>query len=276
MERSPGSSEPAAGRRVVLADDDPLIRTAIGDVLRAAGYAVHPAGDGLSALALIRAVQPDAIVLDVMLPKLDGGRVCAAVKRDPRLRAIPIIVFSALGLPDYRHFPGLTADGYVAKGPLPVAAGHLLTALQHLAGRGTEPTELDILGHEAFPAHRIVSELLLERRHLRAILQMLAPGALEVDREGRIVWANPGACASFGKPEAVLVGEPLAALAPPASQARLQALLTELMGTGAPGPLTTPLVLHGKAVSVRLLPIVEEQACTGLLLLLEGEATIAG
>jgi PAS domain S-box-containing protein len=117
--------------------------------------------------------------------------------------------------------------------------------------------------------------LLQERRHLRAILQMLAPGALEVDGDGRIVWANPGACASFGRTEATFVGEFFASLAPPESRPRLQALLADLMRSGEGVPLATPLVLEARAVSVRLMPIVEDQTCTGLLILLEGQATIA-
>jgi CheY-like chemotaxis protein len=270
MEECP-NGRPTTGS-VVLADDDPMILAAISEALSAEGYSVHMARDGLEALALVRAVKPDSVILDIMLPKLDGGRLCAAIKQDERLRHIPIIVFSALGRDDYRYFPQLAADAYVAKGRLPVAVQNLLTALQQCRETRPERVKGEVLGHEDFRSRRIVSELLQDRRHLVAILQILAPGALEVDCDCRIVWANPGACASFGKTEAALVGEPFASLAPAENRQRIQGLLMDLMRAEEPVQIVTPLVLDGKALSVRLAPIIEDGACTGLLVMLEGEA----
>jgi len=187
-------SAASEGKTIVFVDDDPMILVAMTEVLTGAGYQVHTARDGLEALALVRAVKPDYIILDVVLPKLDGGRLCAALRQDPRFRQIPIIAFSGLGPQDHNYFPQLSADAYVAKGRLPVAAQNLLTVLGQFGKAGPEKVKGEVLGYEEFRSRRIVSELLQERRHLVAILRVLAPGALELDRDGRIVWVNASAC----------------------------------------------------------------------------------
>jgi len=264
-------SAASEGKTIVFVDDDPMILVAMTEVLTGAGYEVHTARDGLEALALVRAVKPDYIILDVVLPKLDGGRLCAALRQDPRFRQIPIIAFSGLGPQDHNYFPQLSADAYVAKGRLPVAAQNLLTVLGQFGKAGPEKVKGEVLGYEEFRSRRIVSELLQERRHLVAILRVLAPGALELDRDGRIVWVNASACEMLAKTEAELVGELFSALAPSDDQPGLQRLLVDLVQSEESAQLVTAVYLGARHVGARLVPIIEDSACSGLLILLEGE-----
>ena len=64
------AAEPEA--RLVVVDDEPNIRELLATSLRFAGFEVHAAGDGASALRLVKQVDPDLVVLDVMLPDMDG------------------------------------------------------------------------------------------------------------------------------------------------------------------------------------------------------------
>ena len=66
--------------RLVVVDDEPAIRELLTTTLRFSGFEVHPAPDGATALALVEAVSPDLVVLDVMLPDLDGFAVTAAMR----------------------------------------------------------------------------------------------------------------------------------------------------------------------------------------------------
>lgn len=258
-------------KTIVLADDDPMILVAMTEALSGAGYEVHTARDGLEALALIRAVKPDYIILDVVLPKLDGGRLCAALRQDPRFQQTPIIAFSGLSPQDQNYFPQLSADAYVAKGRLPIAAQNLLTAISRFEKTGPEKVKGEVLGYEDFRSRRIVSELLQERRHLVAILRVLAPGALELDRDGRIIWGNAAACKILGKTEAELVGEHFAPLVPSADQPGLQRLLADSVQSEHAAQLVTALKLGGRLIAVRLVPVIEDNVCSGLLVLLDGE-----
>ena len=72
--------------RVLVADDDRLLRTAAATTLRSAGFEVLAAADGEEAVALARAERPDLILLDLVMPKVDGFAALARLKDDPATR----------------------------------------------------------------------------------------------------------------------------------------------------------------------------------------------
>jgi len=78
-----------------VVDDELLLRTMLKDALEEAGYTVVLAGDGEAAIACAKAESPDCIVLDIMMPGLDGYETCAALKAEPNLAAIPVLLISA-------------------------------------------------------------------------------------------------------------------------------------------------------------------------------------
>ncbi len=82
--------------KIVVADDDRMFRKAAETTLRRQGYAVTTASDGEEALQLIRAELPDIIVLDLIMPKLQGFDVLQVLKQDSLTAAIPVIVLSSL------------------------------------------------------------------------------------------------------------------------------------------------------------------------------------
>lgn len=82
-------------RRVVVADDDPDIVDILTFNLEAAGYEVQSAADGEQALALVTSSRPDLVVLDIMMPKMDGLEVLAALKAEPQTKEIPVVMLTA-------------------------------------------------------------------------------------------------------------------------------------------------------------------------------------
>ncbi|HKC75057.1 MAG TPA: response regulator [Chloroflexota bacterium] len=82
-------------RMVLVVEDDPPLRRMIGIFLRAAGYLVCAAEDGSRGLALARDERPDLMLLDLMLPGLDGWEVLRRIKGDALTAAIPVLVLTA-------------------------------------------------------------------------------------------------------------------------------------------------------------------------------------
>ena len=82
-------------RRVVVADDDPDIVDILVFNLTAAGYDVESAADGVAALELVTASRPDLVVLDIMMPRMDGLQVLAALKAEPETKEIPVVMLTA-------------------------------------------------------------------------------------------------------------------------------------------------------------------------------------
>ncbi|HWI53044.1 MAG TPA: response regulator transcription factor [Symbiobacteriaceae bacterium] len=81
-------------KRILVVDDDPKILKALDQALRKEGYEVFRAADGEEALQIARDEDPDLIVLDIMLPKLDGFEVCAKIRA---LNNVPVLILSARG-----------------------------------------------------------------------------------------------------------------------------------------------------------------------------------
>ena len=81
--------------KILVVDDELLLRTMLKDALEEAGYIVVLAEDGEAALARAKAESPDCILLDIMMPGLDGYETCAALKAEPSLAAIPVLLISA-------------------------------------------------------------------------------------------------------------------------------------------------------------------------------------
>jgi DNA-binding response OmpR family regulator len=81
--------------RVLVVDDEPDLIHILEFGLKSAGYHVDVATDGQDGLKKARELRPDIILLDLMLPKLDGYKVCRLLKFDERYRQIPIIILSA-------------------------------------------------------------------------------------------------------------------------------------------------------------------------------------
>lgn len=82
-------------RRVLIVDDEPSIAKVLRKQMEVAGFDVTVAVDGLDGLTKAREAIPELIILDVMLPKMNGYEVCAALKQDEALRKIPILMLTA-------------------------------------------------------------------------------------------------------------------------------------------------------------------------------------
>ncbi len=82
---------------MAIIEDEPHIVLSLEFLLERAGYETASAVDGEEGLALIRHLRPDVVLLDIMMPRLNGYEVCRAMKGDPDLAAIPVIMLSAKG-----------------------------------------------------------------------------------------------------------------------------------------------------------------------------------
>jgi len=86
--------------RVLVIDDEPDVRWLIRMSLERAGHEVIDAEDGLRGIALAMKQRPEIIVLDLMMPVMDGYGVLAELAKDPRTAEVPVVVLSARAIPD--------------------------------------------------------------------------------------------------------------------------------------------------------------------------------
>jgi len=125
----------APSARILVVEDEPPMRIALRDILAAEHYRVLTAGDGEAGLDLALREQPDLILLDVMLPKLDGYALCAELRR--LALAVPVLMLTAKGEVQDR-VTGLDsgADDYLVK---PFSTDELLARVRALLRRARDP-----------------------------------------------------------------------------------------------------------------------------------------
>jgi CheY-like chemotaxis protein len=107
------------GKRVLLVEDDRFLRRACQTSLRQQGFAVSTAADGEEALRAVRAEPPNLILLDILMPKLDGIEVLRALRSDEKTRAIPVaILTNSSKETDRREIESLGVARYLVKADL--------------------------------------------------------------------------------------------------------------------------------------------------------------
>jgi two-component system alkaline phosphatase synthesis response regulator PhoP len=122
-------------KRILVVDDEPDFCSIVQGQLEKEGYEVDLAYNGVEGLEKIRSNPPDAIVLDVMMPEMDGYEVCKELKADKATAGIPVILLTAVAShvtsTRYSHADGMSteADDYIAK---PASAEEICDSIKGL------------------------------------------------------------------------------------------------------------------------------------------------
>jgi CheY-like chemotaxis protein len=126
-------------KKVLLVDDSVMVLMMQKMILSKSPFDIITARDGAEAIMKARSEQPDVILLDVVMPNLDGLCACAAIRRDPATAHIPIVMVTTCN--EERNIELAFRNGctdYVTK---PINGGELLTKLQHILGDGEDRHE---------------------------------------------------------------------------------------------------------------------------------------
>lgn len=144
------------GEIVLIVDDDLDVAGAVEVNLELEGYEVHVAHDGQEAIELARKLQPDLVLLDVLMPYLDGFEVCRALRSDPRTHNVAVILLTAKSLSrDKLMGFSAGADDFIVK---PFEPAELVARVQSVLRRSTQMRDLSPL--TGLPGNfRIASEL---------------------------------------------------------------------------------------------------------------------
>jgi DNA-binding response OmpR family regulator len=126
-------------KRILIVDDEPNIVISLEFLMMREGHEVRVARDGEAGLAAVRTHRPDLVVLDVMMPKLDGFAVLEAVRSDPKLAATRILMLTAKGREaEMAKGLALGADAYMSK---PFSTRDLVDKVKELLETPRGPNE---------------------------------------------------------------------------------------------------------------------------------------
>ena len=164
---------------ILVVEDEETVQETLAYNLQQEGYSVLTADDGEQALKLIRQHRPDLVVLDIMLPRLDGLAVCRVVRKDPEVAQTPIIMLTARGTQGDKMV-GLDsgADDYITK---PFGLGEFLArvraVLRRVEGRAVTRQSLEVgdltIDLTARRAHRGGEELHLSQKEFDLLVELV-------------------------------------------------------------------------------------------------------
>jgi len=218
------------------------------------GVDVRLAADGIEALQLIEEKRPDLLVLDLIMPRIDGAQICAWIRERESYRDIPVIILSGILSDEIEGIENIRADAFLAKMPIDRIGDELRSLTTDLLS-GPRPARPRMHGFEKMYRREVVQELLLERRTRRNIMDSLSEGIVELSEERRLLKSNAAFERLCGRPLGELLSRRLDEVFPECG-----AVLDGLMGTLERGePVATAQVRHGdKDLEIKLHRVAAE------------------
>jgi len=252
-------------KKILIVDDDRVLLKFASDLLEKEGHKVATAQDGFAALNLLTSFYPDIMFFDLIMPKIDGDKLCHIVRKMPHLKDCYLVILSAaVAELDFDHTE-IGADAYIAKGPFGVMAKHVLAAIEASEVPRKDDEPKPIKGLENIYARQLTKELLSRNRHLETILESMSEGILEVF-SGKVVYANLAAGSMFGLEK----GHLLASYPPDLFGGETREKLATILKSGTHKPTeigtNNPVDLAGRLVTITCIPVKEEPLTTILLI----------
>ena len=245
-------------KTILVVDNHPVTLKLMTEFLKKQGHEVITAEDGLAALEVLKTVKPDIVFTDLIMPNINGEKLCQVIRSRAELKQLHIVIYSTTVLEDATNILNLGADACIAKGPFKDTEAHIVRVIEHIDNNTIQALKGKILGGEDLYKRHITTELLFSKRHYEIIFNSMPEGVVEFTPDGMIFQANTAALALCGLREEHLLASCFFDLFSGENRERLRALLHN------PGhaPLiineTAPILLNGKMVTIHFLPSSDE------------------
>ena len=246
-------------KNILVVDDDRVMLKFISKLLTREGHEVVTAEDGFAALNLLSTFTPDIMFFDLIMPKIDGGKLIQIVRSMPQLKDCYLVIISAAVAEIDFDFEQTGADSYIAKGPFSSMSEHIKEVIETADEPQEKQEEKAIRGLDNVYARQLTKELLSRSRHLETILESMAEGILEVF-SNKIVYANGVAVSLLGVP----AGKILAAYPPDLFNDSVGQQLDNILNSKSEDPVEigekTPVALNGRQITIKILPVKGESS----------------
>jgi len=193
-------------KKILIVDNNPVFLGFMGKLLDREGLQVETATDGLNALDVLKGYTPDMAFIDLVMPNINGGILSKIIRNMERFRDVYLVTLSAISAEEWSDIARLDVNACIAKGPLDETARHVLYVIEHPGEAASRYRSGEILGIEGVYPRAITGELLSIKRHLEVLLEKMSEGILEINPEGRIIYANPATSSMINLPEKKLLG----------------------------------------------------------------------
>ena len=246
-------------KKILVVDNHPVVLKYMMNLLEKEGHQVKTAKDGLAAIDILEAYVPDIIFCDMIMPRIDGEKLCRIVRSTPALKEVLFVIVSGVASETKIDFRGFGADLCIAKGPFNIMSEHVLNVLARPKREILFDRAGEILGLESLQPRSVAKELLCSKRHFEVILNHMSEGILEITSDWRIVDVNLSGVSLLGMSEERILGGNFVDLFHETCKQKVREVIGEMDDLPRQIDEDFPMLLNGKQVSLHILPIRDEK-----------------
>ena len=147
-------------KKILVVDNHPIILEYMSKFLSKDGHEVLTSEDGLHALDILETWRPDIIFVDLIMPNIDGKKLCQIIRAMPEMKDTYLIILSAAAAEEQIDFRAIGANACIAKGPLDKMGQYVAAALHDAEHRRSRDVQERIFGVENLYSRQITKELL--------------------------------------------------------------------------------------------------------------------
>ncbi len=245
-------------KKLLAVDDDPVVRRYIDLIFSEKGFEVVTAEDGLAALDALKTFTPDVILVDMVMPNIDGKKLCKILRGMRKLKDTYLIALSATAVEEGIKSSDLGVDAIIAKGAYEETTQHIHAAIEQPEVFASRCKSGEVIGIENVYPRRVTKELLYVKKHFEVVIDKVSEGILEFGHKGRVLYANPAALSIIALPEEKLLGRNFAELFPAPNRRKILTLFEALdKGEGTVGE-ESPMTLNGRFLTMDIVPVEKD------------------
>jgi PAS domain S-box-containing protein len=260
-------NEPIKKKKILVVDNHSLVLMWMKGLLKNEGHSVLTAEDGLSALAILKTYIPDIIFTDLIMPNIDGKKLCQIIRKIPELKDVYIVILSAASTEEIERLTGCGANVCISKGSFSKMAPYILKVVEEADRRTSEDPKEKIIGSKDIQPRQITKELLSIKNHFETIMESLSECILEINPDLKIVYINPAAISLIGLSEERLLGSNFIELLQEKDRPRVKGFLSTIDKSPKKIGEDSPLTLNGKEILLTIIPIQHDDYLSTIILL---------
>jgi two-component system cell cycle response regulator len=250
-----GDSNAAVQLRKVLAvDNDAIMLKFLSRILEKAGLQVVTAGDGVTAIDILETYTPDLFIIDLVMPNIDGRALSRIIRSKKEFKTTPIVIISAIAAEESINTVNLGANLCIAKvafAEMEIIINKFLDAPQLLWDPALSNR---VLGVEDLSPRNITNELLIINGHFRIMLDSISNGIIEIDRNKRIIYANPSALRFFSIPAETMLGSYVSRIFQVDNDEPFLSFISDAASTGDPVGRHFKISVRNRILDVSVVP----------------------
>lgn len=197
-------------KKVLIVDNNPFFLETIKEALIPHGFEIEAFTDPIKAWECLQKRNFDYILVDHIMPQIDGSKLCKYLKEDPKKSQTPVIIMTGVAIEVANRVKEINADAYIAKSPIQNFVESIRTVINSFeTGKDIEKLKNSIVGIEKIYPREMTKELIEIETHLTQILSTMKEGVIECNSDYKVFFVNQSAQQLLNVSEREMLGKNL-------------------------------------------------------------------